>query len=220
MKRSQKTEKISLLIVGLTLVVGMITAGPAFSSAFAKDSGSDSSGGSSDHGSGDSGGSSDHVSEAKPSHSTDNEINNPQHPGKEDTKDISDIPAENGSHCLSGDCPKPNFRNGENPIVPTNPNQPHCMIPEGCPSPNHPPIHFPPFVHCGHGFSVDHGRCERTVIVNIIHHSSGSSGSGSSGSSHSLSAKCFDSIKIAWVGKIHRGENHDVDKIIDDCLNL
>lgn len=84
-----------------------------------------------------------------------------------------------------------------------------------------PGSHFPPFVHCGRGFDVDHGKCVKIEIIKIVHHSDSSSSSSSgSGSSHSLSAKCFDSIKIAWIGKIHRGENHDVDKIIDKCLGV
>lgn len=77
--------------------------------------------------------------------------------------------------------------------------------------------HFHNCVPCHSGFVFDHdSRCVNKVFIDIVHHNSGSS----SGSSHSLSAKCFDVIKIAWIGKIHRGENHDVDKIIDDCLNV
>lgn len=215
-------EKISLLIVGLALVISMISAGPSMSMVFAKKSSDSGSSGSSDNsgsGSGDSGsssgssgGSSDnpsHINEAKPSDSGNNngEINNPQHPGKGDNKDISDIPEENGAHCLSGDCPKPNFRNGENPITPTNPNQPQCMIPEGCHFPNHPPfIHFP----------IIHLPPVIIKITKVIHE--GSSGGSSGGSGHSLSKACFDAIKIAWFGKVHRGQNHEVDKFIDNCL--
>lgn len=79
--------------------------------------------------------------------------------------------------------------------------------------------HFPNCGPCHIGFGFDfHNKCVKKVFIDIEHHNSGSSGSG--GSSHSLSAKCFDSIKIAWIGKIHRGENHDVDKIIDKCLGV
>jgi hypothetical protein len=54
----------------------------------------------------------------------------------------------------------------------------------------------------------------------VIHKTLRSSSSGSGSITHSLSAKCFDQIKIAWLAKIHRGQNQEVDKIIDKCLNV
>jgi hypothetical protein len=57
-----------------------------------------------------------------------------------------------------------------------------------------------------------HPHSHNTVV--IVKHSSSSS------SNHNLSGKCFDEIKIAWLGKIHRGQNHDVDNIIDKCLGV
>jgi len=42
--------------------------------------------------------------------------------------------------------------------------------------------------------------------------------SSSGGSSHGLSKACFDAIKIAWFGKVKRGQNQEVDQFIDNCL--
>jgi hypothetical protein len=51
------------------------------------------------------------------------------------------------------------------------------------------------------------------IIKNIVHRSS------HSGSSHSLSSACFDAVKVAWFGKVHRGQNKEVDQFIDKCLS-
>ena len=41
-------------------------------------------------------------------------------------------------------------------------------------------------------------------------------GAGSSG----LSKDCLDAIRIAWLGKVQRGQNAEVDKYIDNCLKV
>lgn len=55
--------------------------------------------------------------------------------------------------------------------------------------------------------------------VVIVKHTGSSSNTGNS-NNHNLSGKCFDAIKIAWLGKISRGENSRVDSIIDQCLGI
>jgi hypothetical protein len=52
------------------------------------------------------------------------------------------------------------------------------------------------------------------IIINNILHKSG----GGHSSSHKLNGACFDAIKIAWFGKVHRGQNSAVDSFIDKCL--
>lgn len=68
---------------------------------------------------------------------------------------------------------------------------------------------------CHKGFHLGpHHTCIKTIVV--VKHSS----SNSNSNSHNLSNSCFNEIKIAWIGKITRGENSKVDKIIDNCLNV
>ena len=55
------------------------------------------------------------------------------------------------------------------------------------------------------------------IIKKIIH--SSNSGSSNSGSSHSLSKGCF-AIKIGQSGKIHTGQNQEVNNFIDKCLSV
>lgn len=109
-------------------------------------------------------------------------VNDPQHPGKEDTKDISDIPSENGP--------------GVHFIHPINPNPNVCHFGSCLPH------HIPPLHH------------HHNTVVIVKHTSSSSS------SSHSLSNQCFNEIKIAWLGKIQRGDFKKVDSIIDKCLGI
>jgi hypothetical protein len=68
----------------------------------------------------------------------------------------------------------------------------------------------PQLTECGGVLNIN------IIIKNIIH-KSGNSGHSSSSSS-SLSKDCFDAIKITWLGKIHRGQNHEVDSFIDNCV--
>lgn len=79
-------------------------------------------------------------------------------------------------------------------------------------------IRDPSFPTCSKKESVcrDHPSlavCGNQVIVikNIIH-------KHSNNSNHGLSKDCFDAIKIAWFGKVERGQNNEVDKFIDKCL--
>ena len=74
---------------------------------------------------------------------------------------------------------------------------------------------FPTPIHCPPGFFPKHGVCTKDIFINmhnVIH--------GSSSSSHSLSGGCFDAIKIAWLGKIERSQNQEVDNFIDKCLGV
>jgi hypothetical protein len=127
-----------------------------------------------------------------------------------------------------------------NPIVPATPNKGCAFHPDDpkCKPDNmgNCPTGFSHNVHgncfpsgkCPSGFSRHNddetGKCfsnhnthhPNHHIVVVVKHSS----SSSSSSSHSLSGKCFDEIKIAWLGKIHRGQNHAVDQIIDKCLGI
>jgi hypothetical protein len=79
---------------------------------------------------------------------------------------------------------------------------------------------------CPPGFSRqdedESGKCfpdkqrppNQIIVIHKTIHSSSSSGS------HSLSNGCFDAIKIAWLGKVHRGQNQEVDSFIDKCLGV
>ena len=203
--------KISAVVVAaavFVMVVAMITAAGVFNSGYvlakSKDSGSsgssdsNSGGGSSNGGSGDNNGNGDSGSkteEAKPTKA----INNPLNPGKEDTKDISDNPAEN---CVGKKCAHDINQ------------EPKCMIPEGCGPGQHPAPAPDPKAPV----TIIKQRIDIDIIVKNIIHRGGGGGSGSS--SHGLSSACFDAIKIAWLGKIHRGQNHEVDNFIDKCLNV
>lgn len=74
----------------------------------------------------------------------------------------------------------------------------------------------PPFHPCGfHGFQLIHGKCIKNIFINVHTHTSG----GSSGSNN-LSDECYDAIKIAWLGKVQRGDSHEVDDFIDNCLDI
>lgn len=80
-------------------------------------------------------------------------------------------------------------------------------------------IRNPDFPTCSSKLSVcrDHPtikECSSNVNINVIIHRTGSSGSTS------ISKNCFDAIKIAWIGKVHRGQNSEVDKFIDKCLGV
>ena len=76
---------------------------------------------------------------------------------------------------------------------------------------------FPKGPQCPHGFHMRNGHCNKDITITVHTHSSGSS---SSGSSYSLSDSCYNEIKLAWIGKIQRGQNSEVDSIIDKCMGL
>ena len=84
-------------------------------------------------------------------------------------------------------------------------------------------IRNPDFPTCSSKESVcrDHPQLTECGVINIniiiknIIHRSGSSGQSSSSS---ISKDCFDAIKLAWLGKIHRGQNPEVDSFIDKCI--
>jgi hypothetical protein len=84
-------------------------------------------------------------------------------------------------------------------------------------------IRNPDFPTCSSKDSVcrDHPQLTECGVINIniiiknIIHKSGSSGHSSSSS---ISKDCYDAIKIAWLGKIHRGQNPEVDSFIDKCI--
>jgi len=74
----------------------------------------------------------------------------------------------------------------------------------------------PPFHPCGfHGFQFINGKCIKNIFINVHTRTSG----GSSGSNN-LSDECYDAIKIAWLGKVQRGDSHEVDDFIDNCLDI
>ena len=66
----------------------------------------------------------------------------------------------------------------------------------------------------GKCFPVKQGPPNQIIVILKTIHSSSSSGS------NSLSNGCFDAIKIAWLGKVHRGQNQEVDSFIDKCLGV
>ena len=70
---------------------------------------------------------------------------------------------------------------------------------------------------CPHGFHMMNGHCNKDITITVHTHNSGSSPSGSS---YSLSDSCYNEIKLAWIGKIQRGQNSEVDSIIDKCMGL
>ncbi|MGN6631486.1 MAG: hypothetical protein ACTHKP_04520 [Nitrososphaeraceae archaeon] len=74
---------------------------------------------------------------------------------------------------------------------------------------------FPTPIHCPPGFFPKHGVCTKDIFINI-HNVIHSSSSGS----HSLSSGCYDAIKIAWLSKIERSRNQEVDSFIDNCLGV
>ena len=177
-------------------------------------SGSSDSGGSSGGGSSSSGGDTDKGSSGSnpaednadkqatpnnpdPDHDNDNDLKGPPSPGTGGT----------GIH-------------PPNPIVPGSPpsfifdhhNPPKPCFGPHCPHPQPPHDHNP----CGPGFSFNHGKCEKRITITV--HYTGSS--GSSGSSYGMSDSCYNEIKLAWIGKIQRGQNSEVDSIIDKCMGL
>ena len=76
----------------------------------------------------------------------------------------------------------------------------------------------PPFHPCDLGFQFMHEKCIKNISLNIHTHSSGSG--SNSGGSNNLSDDCYNTIKIAWLGQIYRGQNHEVDQMIDKCLGV
>ena len=170
----------------------------------------DSSGGSSNSGSGsgsDSGSSNsnnnNNNNNNKPD--TDNDKGTPSNPDPDHDND-NDIPGHTGDTDHPGGGPS---HPGGPPIMihPT----PKCVFGHGAGCRNTGPPHNP----CGNGFSFNHGKCERHVTITVHH-----TGSSSSGSSHSMSDSCYNQIKLAWMAKIQRGQNSEVDRIIDDCMGV
>ena len=202
------------LVVGLLALI-LLTSFSVSGVAMAKHSSSSSSGGgSNDKGSSDSGsgsgssGGSDNGGGSSSGNDNNNggsgtgsstEINNPEHPKKEDTKDISDIPKENGVK----------------PIITKN-DKPTCMI-EAC-DPN-----FKPGGKFGPHLPIVK-PIKQIININIIlrtihsHGHSSSSSSSSSSLTHGLSDACYTAMKQAWSGNIHVGQNAEIDKFMAGCL--
>lgn len=84
--------------------------------------------------------------------------------------------------------------------------------------PNHPPFNnCPPefkFKCIPHPIPIFRPIIHPIIEIHKTIHSS------SGGSSSSLSKGCFDAIKIAWLGKVHRGQNSEADNFIDNCLGV
>lgn len=71
---------------------------------------------------------------------------------------------------------------------------------------------------CLSGRELRQDFCIRVILT--IHHSGSSSNSNNNNPNHSVSDKCFSQIKIAWLAKIQRGQNSQVDSIINNCLGI
>lgn len=79
---------------------------------------------------------------------------------------------------------------------------------------DHPKLDF--CLNCPIGFHPDHGVCTRHIFIDVhrtIH-------SSNSGPAQSMSAACFATMKLIWLGKIQRGQNQETDQFIDRCLSI
>jgi|SRR5215831_17530859 len=200
----------SLRLLFLFVVLGTVLVSASPFNAVAKDD-SDSSGGSSDNGGGSNSGSNDNSNGGSDSNNgndnsgdnsnngndkkgsedkTPEPINDPLHPGKDDTKDISDIPGENCNdkgQCATGiDKPKP---------------IPPCRF--DCPRPPPPP----PKPGCDSIICI--------TIVKIIH---GGSGSHHSSNSGSMSQLCYSVMHMVWNSHMQKGQNNEIDNYVNNCL--
>ena len=75
---------------------------------------------------------------------------------------------------------------------------------------------WPPNHPCWPGFKFKHGECIKKIVIDIHTHNNGGGSSGS----QSLSDDCYDATKIAWLGKVQRGDNKEVDDFIDNCMDI
>jgi len=135
--------------------------------------------------------------EAKP----EKPINDPLNPGKDDTRDISDIPSEN---CKNAACAKP--------IETVGPSQPVIcekgMVCGGpAPGPEPTPTPKPPVIKI-----ID--------IINIIIHKHGSSHHTTVVKNVGMSADCYSVIKMMWTSNIHHGQNAQIDNYVNNCLGV
>ena len=207
-----------VVIVGLVLILlgSMVTANVVL--AKKSDSGSDSGssdGGGSDKGSKDShsdsnsdSGNSDHSDSNKQGHDSEHvTINDPKHPGKDDTKDTSDNEAENTAP------PFATTNTPQNPdsnIIP-NPGPPSTTMPN-----NNEPIKCNG--HCPHPPKPPTNNVNIFITIKTIIHKASSSGHSHSGSG--LSQACTQAIGIAWMSKVQRGQDAEVDSFINKCLGV
>jgi hypothetical protein len=124
----------------------------------------------------------------------------------------------NDEHCkpdAEGKCPAGFAHNSQNNCFPRGP----CPTGYSRRDNDETGTCFPGPNVCPKGFHLGPKHtCIRTVVITKNVHTGG--GGSSSSGSHSLSVKCFDQIKIAWLGKIQRGQNNAVDNIIDPCLGI
>ncbi|MGA9843510.1 MAG: hypothetical protein WBQ25_14460 [Nitrososphaeraceae archaeon] len=124
-KQAIEVKAAIVVVLGLLMVTSSVLAlAPTWVEAKKHSRPSSSSGGSgsgSSSGSSDSGsGGSDKGSDSGSSDNGNNKINDPKHPKKEDTKDISDIPQENGAVPIQGHGPEPTPSPIDKPVM-TNP---------------------------------------------------------------------------------------------------
>jgi hypothetical protein len=54
---------------------------------------------------------------------------------------------------------------------------------------------------------------EINIILNIHKTSHSSHQTG-------ISSACYDALKVAWMGKVCRGQNQQVDQFLDSCLGV
>ena len=176
--------------------------GSSSDSGSGSESGSSIGGSSSDNS--DSGGSNNKGSNDNGNNNNDNDkkINDPLNPKKEDTKDISDIPEENGSHCLTNECPTKTKTKNPEPVA-------RCDS-IGCnpaDQPQQAPKSEPPTVT--QIVNID-------IILKTIHKGHGTHSNSSP--AHGLSDACYVALKQAWSGQIHVGQNAELDQFMARCL--
>ena len=181
------------------------------------DSGS-SDGGGSDKGSSDShsdsnsdSGNSDHSDSNKQGHDSEHvTINDPDHPSKDDTKDTSDNEAENKAPPFATTNTPQNPDSNIVPMIP-NPGPPSTTMPN-----NNEPIKCNG--HCPHPPKPPTNNVNIFITIKTIIHKAGSSGHSHSNSG--LSQACTQAIGIAWMSKIQRGQDAEVDSFISKCLGV
>ena len=209
------------VLVGLVLILlgSMINANVVL--AKKSDSGSSDGGGSSDKGSKDShsdsnsdSGNSDHSDSNKQGHDSEHvTINDPTHPSKDDTKDTSDNEAENTAPPFATTNTP---HNPDSNIIP-NPSPPSTTTPN-----NNEPI-IKCHGHCPHPPKPPTNNVNIFITIKTIIHKAGSNGHGSSNSNThytGLSQACTQAIGIAWMSKIQRGQDAEVDSFISKCLGV
>jgi hypothetical protein len=230
---SKMYYSISLIVVTFSLLAMMtgpltVQAADSGSNSGSGDGGGKSSDGGSNSNSGSDKGSSDNNNNNNNNNNppdTDKDKGTPSNPDPDKDKD-NDVPGG------GGDTDHPNNPPGPPSGPPGNPGPPGFIGQPGLPgiipphiTPSHPCPKSNPFCHtpqpapCPRGYHHNGRICERDIVINVhTHYTGGSSGSGSNG--HYLSDTCYTTIKTAWLGKVTRGDNSEVDNTIDNCMGI